>query len=84
MDHQREADLQQEGRKLKLKKERSPGNPRAWWRDFQDSPRDPGPGEDALIRSALHQHKLHFPEVDGLRRDQPGRIFLKNDRLVFH
>ena len=23
-------------------------------------------------------------EVDGLRRDQSGRIFLKNDRLVFH
>jgi hypothetical protein len=41
-------------------------------------------GEDDLIGRALHQHKLHFAEVNGLRRDQPGRIFLKNDRLVFH
>ena len=52
--------------------------------------RFPGPtarsrsGEDDLIGRALHQHKLHFTEVDGLRRDQPGRIFLKNDRLAFH
>ena len=41
-------------------------------------------GEDDLLGRALHQHKLHFAEVDGLRRDQPSGIFLKNDRLVFH
>jgi hypothetical protein len=33
-------------------------------------------GEDDLLGRALHQHKLHFAEVDGLRRDQPSRIFL--------
>ena len=58
--------------------------PRAWWRDFQDSRHDSSQDEDALIGRALHQHKLHFSEVYGLRRDQSGRIFLKNDRLVFH
>ena len=60
------------------------GKLRAWWRDFQDSRRDPSQDEDVLIGSALHQHKLHFSEVYDLRRDQSGRIFLKNDRLVFH
>jgi hypothetical protein len=54
------------------------------WRDYQDSRRDSSQSEDALIGRALHQHKLHFSEVYGLRRDQSGRIFLKNDRLVFH
>ena len=48
------------------------------------SRRDPSQSEDDLIGRALHQHKLHFSEVYGLRRDQSGRIFLKNDRLVFH
>jgi hypothetical protein len=52
--------------------------------DFQDSRHDSSRDEDALIGRALHQHKLHFSEVYGLRRDQSGRIFLKNDRLVFH
>jgi hypothetical protein len=60
------------------------GKLRAWWRDFQDSRRDSSQDEDVLIGRALHQHKLHFSEVYGLRRDQSGRIFLKNDRLVFH
>jgi hypothetical protein len=60
------------------------GKLRAWWRDYQDSRRDSSQDEDALIGRALHQHKLHFSEVYGLRRDQSGRIFLKNDRLVFH
>ena len=76
--------LRQEGRKSKFKKERSASKLRAWWRDFQDSRRDSSQDEDALIGRALHQHKLHFSEVYGLRRDQSGRIFLKNDRLVFH
>jgi hypothetical protein len=40
--------------------------------------------EDDLIGRALHRHKLHLSEVYGLGRDQSGRIFLKNDRLVFH
>ena len=48
------------------------------------SRRDSSQSEDDLIGRALHQHKLHFSEVYGLRRDQSGRIFLKNDRLVFH
>jgi hypothetical protein len=51
---------------------------------LKDSRRDSSQDEDALIGRALHQHKLHFSEVYGLRRDQSGRIFLKNDRLVFH
>jgi len=46
--------------------------------------RDSGQDEDALIGCALHQHKLHLSEVYGLRRDQAGRILLKNDGLVFH
>jgi hypothetical protein len=75
------ADLQQEDRKLRLKKREIPSNPRAWWRDSQRETRQV---EDDLIGRALHQHKFHFPEVDGLRRNQPGRIFLKNDRLAFH
>jgi hypothetical protein len=66
------------------KKRDRPGKLRAWWRDYQDSRRDSSQDEDALIGRALHQHKLHFSEVYGLRRDQSGRIFLKNDRLVFH
>jgi hypothetical protein len=45
--------------------------------------RDSGQDEDALIGCALHQHKLHLSEVYGLRRDQAGRILLKNDGLVF-
>jgi hypothetical protein len=48
------------------------------------SRRDASQSKDDLIGRALHQHKLHFSEVYGLRRDQSGRIFLKNDRLVFH
>jgi hypothetical protein len=40
--------------------------------------------EHTLVGCALHQHKLHLSEVYGLRRDQAGRIFLKNDGLVFH
>jgi hypothetical protein len=72
------------GSKVEVKKERSASKLRAWWRDFQDSQRDSSQDEDALIGRALHQHKLHFSEVYGLRRDQSGRIFLKNDRLVFH
>jgi hypothetical protein len=48
------------------------------------SRRDSSQSEDDLIGRALHQHKLHFSEMYGLRRDQSGRIFLKNDRLVFH
>ena len=40
--------------------------------------------KDALVGCALHQHKLHLSEVYGLRRNQAGRIFLKNDGLVFH
>ena len=46
--------------------------------------RDSSQDEDALIGRVLHQHKLHFSEVYGLRRDQSGRVFLKNDRVVFH
>jgi hypothetical protein len=46
--------------------------------------RDSAQDEDALIGCALHQHKLHLSEVYGLRRDQAGRILLKNDGLVFH
>jgi hypothetical protein len=72
------------GSKVEVQKERSASKLRAWWRYFQDSRRDSTQDEDALIGRALHQHKLHFSEVYGLRRDQSGRIFLKNDRLVFH
>ena len=39
---------------------------------------------DTLIGRALHQHKLHFTDVYGFRRDHAGRIFLKNDGFVFH
>ena len=52
---------------------------RAWWRDFQDSRRASSQDDDTLIGRALRQHKLHFSEVYGLRRDQSDRIFLKND-----
>jgi hypothetical protein len=38
----------------------------------------------ALVGGALHQHKLHFSQMYGLRRDQAHRIFLENDGLVFH
>ena len=38
--------------------------------------RDSDQDEDALIGCTLHQHKLHLSEVYGLRRDQPGRVFL--------
>ena len=69
---------------LPSENERSASKLRAWWRDFQDSRRDSSRDEDALIGRALHQHKLHFSEVYGLRRNQPGRIFVKNDRLAFH
>jgi hypothetical protein len=46
--------------------------------------RGSGQHEDALIGCPLHQHKFHLSEVYGLRRDQAGRILLKNDGLVFH
>ena len=44
---------------------------------------DSSQNETALVGCALHQHKLHLSEVYGLGRDQAGRIFLKNDGLVF-
>jgi hypothetical protein len=88
MDHRqrRSAARQFFGKRVESRssKRRSASKLRAWWRDFQDSRRDSSQDEDALIGRALHQHKLHFSEVYGLRRDQSGRIFLKNDRLVFH
>jgi hypothetical protein len=40
--------------------------------------------KDALVGCTLHQHKFHFADVYGLRRDQAGGIFLENDGLVFH
>jgi hypothetical protein len=67
--------------KLKFKKREMTGQSEGVVRDFQDRPRDTGQVRRSN-RARAYQHKLHFTEVDGLRRDQPGRIFLKNDRLA--
>ena len=81
----RQADLfRAEGWELKFKKRDYRAIRGRGRRDSQDSRRASSEGEDDLIGRAFHQHKLHLSEVHGLRRDQSGRIFLKNDRLVFH
>jgi hypothetical protein len=67
-----------------------PGTPGTRPRDWYSAlpaplrSRQANQAEDTLVGCALHQHKLHLSEVYGLGRDQAGRIFLKNDGLVFH
>ena len=37
-----------------------------------------------LVRSTFHQHKFHFSDVYGFCGNHSGRVFLKNDGLVFY
>src|SRR4051794_20160250 len=37
-----------------------------------------------LVRSAFHQHKFHLSDVYCFCRNYSGRVFLKNDGLVFY
>ena len=60
--------------------------PSASWSaiDSQRSAAEASFDATALLGRVPHRHELHLTKVYGFRGNEAGRIFFKNDGLVFH